>query len=367
MKTFISISMNGLARITPKTKAYICGLGTHNLKTCVAAFIFNNKTMSIIHIDIATDLKSLLDEVKIIGENYQIILVQNETGSERANAISWLEQRGISEAPNLCDVIIKFLQKHLPEITPKVVDSPTGNAYLDRSGKLTLDPNQLTADISYTPQTRLRYAIQYLNSIFLRKLRPACLEFDGEQFFPIPMLCDQAKLIAGTIRPYLRAKSLEENKINIAAYLEDELIAKIESQEYKKQMIYTKGPLVTCFTTILDNSISTQYANNRPCFFKSGDNIKILYSSYAQDYAERLVQLITNIDSDEEKSSTNQSKLTREFNEEFKIPVNDPKNSLLILPIFWLKQLEDPAITELATEFKIDEDGFKKSYLTRLG
>jgi hypothetical protein len=362
MFTYISVSMNGIARITPNTKSHLCGLGTHGLKTCVGAFIFHDKAMSIIHIDMMTDLKSLLDEVKIIGEACQILLVKNESGSARANARYWLQQRGVDKVVDLCATIIDFLQKHLPEITPKVFDSPTGDAYLDRSGKLTLNPDNLTADIIYTPQTRLRYAVQYLNAIFLNKLRPACLEFDGENFLDMPMLCDQARIIASAIRPYLRARKLDESSINIDAYLEKEVIDKLQSHAIKMHMAYMKDPLVSCFATILDNSISTKYFNSRPIFFKGVDNIKILYSPSATRYAASLVNIISNIDSDEEKSSMDHSKISKAFNEEFKIPVNETTNSLLILPIFWLKQLADAQITELATEFNIDRAGFKSSF-----
>ena len=365
MTTYLSISMNGLARITPATNKKFCGLGTHNLKTCVAAFIFNSQGMSVIHVDIATDLDSILVEAKTLGKNSKIILVKNESGQARANARHWLLQRGIEDNIDLCDIISDYLKEHLPAVTPTIIDSPTGSAYLDRNGKLTLEPDKLTANILYSPQTRLRYAVQYLNMIFLKKMRPACLEFDGINFVEIPMLCDQAKLIAGTIRPYLRDKNLDESLLNIDTYLVNEIIDNIPSPEIKAHMINMKEPLISCFATILDNSVSTKYFNMRPCFFKGVDNIKILYQPSAAHYASSLTYIVTNIEGDEEKSSMKHSKMSKAFDEADKLPVNDPVKGLITLPLFWLKQLNDSAVTELTTAFTIDKAEFIKSHLTR--
>lgn len=362
MPKYISIAMNGLARLTPNTPTDIEGLGTHNLKTCVAVFIFNNKRMSLLHIAALTDLTSLTTEAKEVGDNSQIILVYNST--ECVKASDWLEA---NDATTNSDVVrtkaIDFLKTHFAKTPLQIFDSSTGDAYLDRKGHLALDSSQLgNVEIEFSPQTDLRYAIQHLNMTLLLKKRNITLEFDGQQFCQIDSLCEEGKTIVGSIRPYLRQKKLKENEAGIAEYFEKEVLSKINSNTQKINATYLKNTILYSLKIILENSISRQYYDNRPCFFTSGDNIKVMLSPMDEDYARRLAFSQMDEDINEEKESKTLPKLINNPHKKSTIPFYDATNKLLALPIFWLNSLPDSTIDGIAQELSMDKKNFKKPF-----
>jgi hypothetical protein len=326
MKTFLSVNVNGIGRITDKTPKDIIGIGTHGLKTCIGVFLYNDKRISLLHLDYLSNLDAILEEAKYFDKEYKLAIVFKD------------------ETPRSVELIL-FIGEHFPpNMITRVFKTDNGTTYLDREGNFGPEVNfpagaSVTHTYTYIPDSLLRVSISFINIFLTYKDRNCVLEYDGEKYLPVEELCKAGQELLENIRTKFKEQNLVENYDNIEKYLHS--IALSVPLGKKPSAV---GKLAAAMNVVLDHVVPS-YFNGPAMFSINGLDVKISYDKHGESYARHLVDTI-NPSSYKHESKPDANLIP-------KLPYLNTLSKTVVLPMFWLRQLPSPALNELEENFGV--------------
>ncbi len=226
MPRFVFAGVNQKVRIDPAvTSDAVLGLGTTDLKTCVAVIIIGKKSnrISLTHHTTMTNPKSIETEANWVGEPFEITLVKNQAAVDKCS--KELQERLGATSSNLADTeaeIIAFLRglkwaKHIKQR----FNSKNGTVVIQKDGTIKLDP--IEGDLQCkSPQQDIRDAINFLNSTFnnTNNIVEPDFTYDGNIFTMAPQIGPILNLILNLTEAIINASHFEIDEKSILIALE---------------------------------------------------------------------------------------------------------------------------------------------------